>query len=90
MGHFRRLGIEEAGAVEPGAHEFGKNIENLKGNPSVLSSHKMLFVYRIVDLLIWVANITTRETRIPEGPVVPKTSAVIDYVEPLDFSVVRV
>ncbi|VDC04008.1 unnamed protein product [Peniophora sp. CBMAI 1063] len=58
MGEFRRLGIgEKEGSVMPGAHQFGENIASLKGNPSVLITHKMLFLYRMIDVFSWTVGL---------------------------------
>lgn len=77
MGVLRRLGIEKEGAVEPGAHEFGKNFQNLKGSrPSVLESHKSIFIYRVLDVLCWAVGVPG----IPDNRTIAKASTVGTFV----------
>ncbi|VDC04010.1 unnamed protein product [Peniophora sp. CBMAI 1063] len=53
--YFRRLGIEKEGSVSPGAHDFGR-LHPLTKSFSTLSTHKILFVYRTLDVLAWLSG----------------------------------
>ena len=55
---FRRFGIEDEGPVSPGAHDFGRLFPLLKWTKSVLMTHKILFVYRTLDIFAWVLGAT--------------------------------
>ena len=55
---FRRFGIEDEGSVTPGAHDFGRLFPLLRWTKSVLMTHKILFVYRTLDVFAWVLGAT--------------------------------
>ena len=55
---FRRFGLEDEGSVSPGAHDFGRLFPLLKWTKSVLMTHKILFVYRALDVLAWLLGAT--------------------------------
>ncbi|VDC04024.1 unnamed protein product [Peniophora sp. CBMAI 1063] len=74
---FRILGLEEEGAVRPGAHEFGKNFQNFKGTRSVITTHKMYFIYQALDVLCGSIGASC----VPRNKLVAKSSTVGDFVK---------
>ena len=77
MSDFRFLGIEREGAVAPGAHEFGRNFQNFKGRPSNLETHKMYFIYKVLDMFCWISGMPG----MPQNQVTAKSPQVGVFVQ---------
>ncbi|VDC04022.1 unnamed protein product [Peniophora sp. CBMAI 1063] len=85
MCYFRRLGIEKLGSVTPGAHDFGQ-LHDLLSSRSLMVTHKILVVYRTLDILAWLSGApeVARARGTPRSPdigkLVPTTFTKFDAI----------